>query len=85
SSTPNLIVRAVPPQQVGIATGMNANIRTIGGAIGTTLYAAAVASATGAAGSVEAGYTSAFVLGAILAAVGGVMPLFDRSRPPRAE
>ena len=30
----NLIVAAVPPEQTGVASGMNANIRTIGGSIG---------------------------------------------------
>ncbi len=30
----NLIVHAVPPAQTGVASGMNANIRTIGGAVG---------------------------------------------------
>ena len=49
SSTPNLIVRSVPSDQVGIATGMNANIRTIGGAIGTTVFAAAIGATLGAA------------------------------------
>ena len=29
-----LVVNAVPPEQTGVAAGMNANIRTIGGSIG---------------------------------------------------
>src|SRR5699024_8730202 len=33
----NLIVAAVPAQQTSVASGMNANIRTIGGAIGTAM------------------------------------------------
>ena len=30
----NLVVEAVPRSQTGVASGMNANIRTVGGAIG---------------------------------------------------
>jgi MFS family permease len=82
SSTPNLIVRAVRADQVGIATGMNANVRTIGGAIGTTVYAAAIGAGAGA--SLEAGYVLAFAIGGVLAAVGGLVPLLNRSRPRRA-
>ncbi|TYL52841.1 MFS transporter [Agromyces mariniharenae] len=86
SSTPNLIVRSVPADQVGIATGMNANIRTIGGAIGTTVFAAAIGATLGAAGlPAESGYVAAFVIGAVLALVGGLVPFFGRSRPVRPE
>ncbi|WP_395244100.1 MFS transporter [Agromyces sp. MMS24-K17] len=84
SSTPNLIVRSVPADQVGIATGMNANIRTIGGAIGTTVYAAAIGAAVGTGGlPAESGYVTAFVIGASLAFVGGLAPLLNRTRPAR--
>lgn len=86
SSTPNLIVRSVPGDQVGIATGMNANIRTIGGAIGTTVFAAAVGATLGASGMpTESGYVAAFVIGAVLAVVGGLVPFLDRSRSVRPE
>ena len=86
SSTPNLIVRSVRGDQVGIATGMNANIRTIGGAIGTTVFAAAVGATLGASGlPTESGYVAAFVIGAVLAFVGGLVPFFDRSRSIRSE
>ena len=64
----------------------NANIRTIGGAIGTTVFAAAVGATLGAGGlPTESGYVSAFVIGAVLAVVGGLVPFFDRSRYVRAE
>ncbi|MET8049718.1 hypothetical protein ABZU75_19170 [Streptosporangium sp. NPDC005286] len=33
----NLAVAAVPPKQTGVASGMNANIRTIGGSIGAAV------------------------------------------------
>jgi MFS family permease len=84
ASTPNVIVRAVRADQVGIATGMNANIRTIGGALGTTVYAAAVgASVTAGGAPTESGYVSAFVIGAALAVGAAIPPLLNRSREVR--
>ena len=38
----NLIVAAVPPEQTGVASGMNANIRTVGGSIGAAVMATIV-------------------------------------------
>lgn len=79
SSTPNLIVRSVPGDQVGIATGMNSNIRTIGGALGTTVFAAAIGASAVATGQpTEGGYVSAFVLGAALSVVAAVVPFLGR-------
>jgi len=37
-----LVVAAVPAEQTGVASGMNANIRTIGGSIGSALMASIV-------------------------------------------
>jgi len=34
SAMPNVIVESVPAEQTGVATGMNANLRTLGGALG---------------------------------------------------
>ncbi|HUZ09339.1 MAG TPA: MFS transporter [Acidimicrobiales bacterium] len=42
----NLVVEAVPDTQTGAATGMNANIRTIGGAVGSAIVASILASQT---------------------------------------
>jgi MFS family permease len=44
SAMPALVMAAVPPAQTGVATGMNANIRTIGGAVGAALVATVLAS-----------------------------------------
>ena len=44
SAMSNLIVQAVPPSQTGVASGMNANIRTIGGAIGAAVMSSIVTS-----------------------------------------
>ena len=38
----NLIVDAVPQTQTGVASGMNANIRTIGGALGGAVLASVI-------------------------------------------
>ena len=43
ASMANLIVEAVRPDQTGVATGMNAVMRTIGGAIGGQVVASLLA------------------------------------------
>ena len=71
SAMASLIVVAVPPEQTGVASGMNANIRTIGGSIGTAMFASIVASQLAPSGApTEAGYTTGFVVlaGALLLA-----------------
>jgi EmrB/QacA subfamily drug resistance transporter len=62
SAMSNLIVAAVPPEQTGVASGMNANIRTIGGALGAAVMASVVTA--GAHGGLprESGYTNGFLL-----------------------
>ena len=71
-----LIVSAVPPDQTGVASGMNANIRSIGGSIGTAIMASTVTSQLEASGlPKQAGYTAGFaMMGAalLLAAVAGL-------------
>ena len=73
----NLIVAAVPHEQTGVASGMNANIRTIGGSIGSAVMATIVTAHVDADGLPrEAGYTNAFMLltGAlVLAGVAALM------------
>ncbi|MRJ75550.1 MFS transporter [Aeromicrobium sp. SMF47] len=66
-----LIVAAVTPQQTGVASGMNANIRTIGGSIGTAVMASIVTAHVLPSGfPKEIGYTAGFLVlgGALLAA-----------------
>ncbi|CAN5134004.1 MFS transporter [soil metagenome] len=82
SSTPNLIVRSVAASQTGIATGMNANIRTIGGALGTTIFSAIVVSGAGAQPT-ESGFVTAFIVGAALATGGALVPVLARRRRVR--
>ena len=62
SAMSNLIVRAVPAGQTGVASGMNANIRTIGGAVGAGVMSSIVTSRMLASGApAESGYTHGFV------------------------
>ena len=69
----NLIVAAVPPEQTGVASGMNANIRTIGGSIGAAVMSSIVTSGLRPDGLPrEAGYTHGFAMitgAAVLAAL----------------
>jgi sugar phosphate permease len=57
----NIIVESVPSSQTGVASGMNANIRTIGGAIGAAVVGSIVTSGV-ATGSIphQSGYTHGF-------------------------
>jgi EmrB/QacA subfamily drug resistance transporter len=69
----NLIVESVPSSQVGVASGMNANIRTIGGSIGAAVMAVIVTSGVRANGfPLDSGYRNGFtflMLAAVLAAL----------------
>jgi MFS family permease len=62
SSMPAIIVGAVPPAQTGAATGMNANVRTVGGAIGSAVSSVILTSGTHAAHGFpsNSGYTGVF-------------------------
>ena len=79
----SVIVQNVDASQTGAATGMNANIRTIGGAIGTAVTASIVAGHVGPAGlPVEAGYTTAFAVMGVAAVVAVAVSLaVPRPRP----
>jgi MFS family permease len=72
-----LVVAAVPPSQTGVASGMNANIRTIGGSIGAAVMASIVTSQLGPSGlPEESGYTTGFAVmaaGLALAALAGLL------------
>jgi MFS family permease len=63
-----LIVGGVPPEQTGVASGMNANIRTIGGSIGAAVMSSII-TATVHDGSLPtaAGYDHGFAFLSIMA------------------
>jgi EmrB/QacA subfamily drug resistance transporter len=71
------VVAAVPAGQTGVATGMNANIRTIGGSIGAAVMASIVTAKLEPTGlPVESGYTTGFGIMAgvlVIAALAGVL------------
>jgi EmrB/QacA subfamily drug resistance transporter len=72
----NLIVGAVPQSEVGIATGINTVMRTVGGSFGAAIATAILAGSPGAGGRpTEGAYTAAFALSALagLAAVGSAL------------
>jgi EmrB/QacA subfamily drug resistance transporter len=85
----SLVVQAVPPEQTGVASGMNTNIRTIGGAIGAAVMSSIVTSGVKTGGLPhESGYTHGFALLAI-AAVGAAVaaffvPAISKLRTPEA-
>jgi MFS family permease len=84
-----LVVAAVPTSQTGVASGMNANIRTLGGSIGSAVMASIVTSRLERSGLPEqSGYTTGFaVLAAALAlaALAGVLiPAARGSRSSRS-
>jgi predicted MFS family arabinose efflux permease len=70
SSVSALVVAAVPPEETGVASGMNANFRTIGGAVGVAVTATILGGAAPDQGYPGAeGFTKAFL---VLAAVSTV-------------
>ncbi|MGF1428535.1 MFS transporter [Kitasatospora sp. LaBMicrA B282] len=78
SSMSSIVVEAVPAAQTGVASGMNANIRTIGGAIGSAVAASILAGGVTAAHPFppDSGYTDTFWFltgSAVLAAVAAVL------------
>jgi EmrB/QacA subfamily drug resistance transporter len=80
-----LVVAAVPTSQTGVASGMNANIRTIGGSIGAAMMASIVTSRLAPSGlPKESGYTIGFAVMAgslVLAALAGLLiPSMGRLR-----
>jgi EmrB/QacA subfamily drug resistance transporter len=63
----NLVVEAVPPDVTGVASAINAIMRTIGGAVGAQVAAAIVSGslAEGARFPAESGFTGAFTMSAV--------------------
>ncbi len=80
-----LIVDAVPQSQTGVATGMNAIIRTIGGALGAQISASIIGAHLAASGlPTEAGFVMAFALSAValIVAVGVALLIPRRASEP---
>ena len=85
-----LVVAAVPADQTGVASGMNANIRTIGGSIGAAVMASIVTASLLPSGlPEEAGYTIGFAVMAgclaLAALAGSLIPGPRRLRQAASE
>jgi EmrB/QacA subfamily drug resistance transporter len=87
ASMANLVVESVPPDEVGIATGINTIMRTLGGALGAELVASLLTAETIAGTPIpaEAAYTDAFVVAAVasLLAMLAALAIPDTRRPRR--
>src|SRR5262249_3975431 len=83
SAMANLIVQNVRQEQTGVATGMNAVTRTLGGAFGGQIAATLLADNLGAGGLPTAsGFTLSFVMCAVaLAAAAGFAFAVPRRSP----
>ncbi|MEH1053813.1 MFS transporter [Micromonospora sp. CPCC 206171] len=84
ASMANLIVGNVPAGQTGVATGMNANIRTIGGAVGAAVVSGVITAHPQANGLPrEAGFTLGFLVltGLALAAAVAALAVPSGRRP----
>src|ERR1700748_1553836 len=81
------VVSAVPAEQTGVATGMNANIRTIGGSIGAAVMASIVTARLEPSGlPKESGYTIGFAVmaaGLLVAALAALL-IPSQRRPDHA-
>ncbi|MFD0632670.1 hypothetical protein ACFQ9X_14780 [Catenulispora yoronensis] len=86
AAMPAYINASVPVQQSGIANGMNAVLRTVGGAIGTAVTGAILAAnvkqvAPGVALPTIDAYSHSFVVAAALAVVAAGVPFLVK--PPK--
>lgn len=81
-----MVISNVPREQTGVASGMNANIRTIGGSMGSAVMAGVLTASLGPGGfPVERGYTIGFALlavGMLAATVAAAHLPDDRSSRP---
>src|SRR5689334_7107461 len=88
ASMANLVVESVPPEEVGVATGINTIMRTLGGALGAELVATLLTAKTIAGTPVpsESAYTVAFAVAAVasLLAMVAALPIPDARRPQTA-
>ena len=77
-----IVIEAVPLEQTGAASGMNANIRTMGGAIGTSLISLVITARVDPHTGVprEAGYTLGFTAVAGLMLLGAAVALLIPNR-----
>jgi nitrate/nitrite transporter NarK len=82
----SLVVEGVPPEQTGVASGMNANIRTIGGSLGAAVMSSIVTAGAHPGGFPRnTGYTHGFAVLAVAAVAAMIAAtLVPRRRPSRS-
>jgi MFS family permease len=81
----NLIIENVGPAQTGVATGVNALTRTVGGSFGGAVVASILAGTVGAAGFPSShAYTLAFAVCAAALLLGVLFGLLIPQRRPEA-
>ncbi|MCU1527291.1 MAG: transporter [Frondihabitans sp.] len=77
AASSSIIVNAVPREQTGVASGMNANIRSIGGSIGAAMIGSVVTAHLAPTGlPLESGYTTGFAVLAgvlVVSAIAGLL------------
>ena len=77
-----VVVQAVPHEQTGVASGMNANIRTIGGSFGAALMATVVtAGALAGHPPPESGYTAGWAMLAMTTGLAALAAVFIPAAP----
>ena len=75
-SMANLVVQAVRQDEVGVATGINTVLRTVGGAFGAAIATTVLAASVTSTGSPSAGgYTTGFVFAAAMAVLATITAL----------
>jgi MFS family permease len=85
SAMTSVIVQAVPRVQTGAATGMNTNIRNVGGAVGTALVTAVITATARPDGLPSAGgYAVAFTALAAIASAAVLLSLLIPVTPGRS-
>jgi EmrB/QacA subfamily drug resistance transporter len=82
ASMVNLIIENVGPAETGIATGMNAVTRTVGGAFGGAVVASILATSVEAGFPTDHGYTVAFLVCAAALGIGFFVGLAIPQRRP---
>jgi predicted MFS family arabinose efflux permease len=82
AAMPTILLRSVSGDQVGVTAGMNVNIRTIGGAVGTQIVASVIASDTQNGVGSEAAYVASFVVVGVICLLAIVVAVaVPRDRP----
>ncbi len=83
ASMANLVVESVPSDEVGVATGINTIMRTLGGALGAQLVASLLTGKTIAGTPIpaEAAYTDAFIVAAVAAVLAMICALSIPHKP----